>query len=72
VAYLAAAGIGLAAFGALAAVTGLDPFGADPRTVLGFCLWMGGSWLVATRYAIKPFDFERPWSTVGRPTLGLA
>lgn len=72
VAYLAAGGIGLAAFGALATATGLDPFGADPRTALGFSLWMIGSWLVATRFAVKPFDFDRPWPTVGRPTVGLA
>jgi hypothetical protein len=60
VGYLAAAGIAVAGFGALAAVTGLYIFGAQPGTAVGFFVWMIGSWLVATRYALRPFTYARP------------
>jgi len=60
VGYLAAAGIAVAGFGALAAATGLEIVGADLRTALGFFVWMIGSWLVATRYALRPFAYTRP------------
>ena len=60
VGYLAAAGIAVAGFGALAAATGLEILGADRGTALGFFIWMVGSWLVATRYAIRPFTYTRP------------
>ena len=60
VGYLAAAGIAVAGFGALAAVTGLDIFGAVPGTAVGFFVWMIGSWLVATRFALKAFTYTRP------------
>ena len=60
VGYLAAAGIAVAGFGALAAVTGLDIFGARRGTSVGFFVWMIGSWLVATRFALKPFTYTRP------------
>ncbi len=60
VGYLAAAGIAVAGFGALAAVTGLDIFGAQQGTAVGFFIWMIGSWLVATRFALKAFTYTRP------------
>jgi hypothetical protein len=43
VAYLAAAGVAAAAFLALAAATGLAVLGAEPRTAVGFGIWMIGS-----------------------------
>jgi hypothetical protein len=63
VAYLAAAGIGVAAYGLLAVVTDLDAFGATSALPagqatadgVGFSLWMIGSWLVATRFAFAAF-----------------
>lgn len=55
--YLAAAGIAVAAFGALVAATGLAIFGADGPTSIGFFVWMIGSWVVAARFAVKPFSF---------------
>ena len=60
VGYLAAAGIAVAGFGALAAATGLDVFGAGRGTAVGFFIWMIGSWLVATRFALKAFTYSRP------------
>lgn len=60
VGYLAAAGIAVAGFGALAAATGLEIFGSERGTAVGFFLWMIGSWLVATRYALRPFTYTRP------------
>jgi hypothetical protein len=60
VGYLAAAGIAVAGFGALAGATGLEIFGGDRGTVVGFFVWMIGSWLVATRYALRPFTYTRP------------
>ncbi len=60
VGYLAAAGIAVAGFGALAAITGLDIFGARRGTSVGFFVWMIGSWLVATRFALKAFTYTRP------------
>lgn len=60
VAYLAAAGVAAAAFLALAAATGLAVLGAEPRTAVGFGIWMIGSWLVATRFALEPFTYDRP------------
>lgn len=60
VGYLATAGIAAAGFGVLAAATGLEIFGADRGTAVGFFIWMIGWWLVATRYAIRSFDYTRP------------
>jgi hypothetical protein len=60
VGYLAAAGIAVAGFGALAAATGLEILGAERGTGLGFFIWMTGSWLVATRFALKAFTYTRP------------
>lgn len=71
VGYLAAAGIAVAGFGALASATGLSVFGAERATAFGFFAWMIGSWLVATRFAIKPFTFtpqaHRAMARVPRP-----
>jgi hypothetical protein len=60
VGYVAAAGIAVTAFGVLAAATGLDIVGSERGTAVGFFLWMLGSWLVATRFALKPFTYNRP------------
>ena len=79
--YLAAAGIGVAGFGALLAATGLDVPGPERATTVGFLLWMIGSWVVASRFAFKPFTFtpqaHRVMAPVpkpmpdARPTTGL-
>jgi hypothetical protein len=60
VGYLAAAGIAVTGFGVLAAATGLEIFGAQQGTAVGFFVWMIGSWLVATRFALKAFTYTRP------------
>jgi hypothetical protein len=69
VGYLAAAGIAVAAFGALAAATGLEILGAANGTAVGFYIWMIGSWLVATRYALRPFNYARPMPRQARPRV---
>ena len=59
--YLAAIGLGVAAFGGLLLVTGLDPLGRpgaeaalESRVqVLGLLLWLAGSWIVAARFAVR-------------------
>jgi hypothetical protein len=61
--YLAAIGIGLAAYGLLVSLTGLDPFGATSTLPtdqaraegVGLLLWMIGLWTVGTRFAIRGF-----------------
>ena len=61
VGYLAAIGVGAAAYGLLLMLTGLDPFGATSRIPsdrawaegFGLLLWMIGLWLIAARYAFK-------------------
>jgi len=66
--YLAAIGIGVAGYGLLATLTGLDPFGATSSLPvdraraegLGLLVWMIGMWLVAARFAWRAF---RPLST---------
>jgi len=60
VGYLAAAGITAAGTAALLAAVGVEVFGAEASTLLGFGIWMIGSWLLATRFALKPFTYERP------------
>ena len=63
VGYLAAIGIGVAAFGLLATLTGLDPFSGStgqPSGVartqgIGLLVWMIGLWLVSIRYAFRGF-----------------
>lgn len=59
--YLAAIGIGIAAYGLLVTLTGLDPFGATSSLPgdqarsegVGLLLWMIGLWVVAFRYASR-------------------
>jgi hypothetical protein len=66
--YLAAIGIGVAVYGLLATLTGLDPFAATSALPadraradgLGLLVWMIGMWLVAARFAWRAF---RPLST---------
>jgi hypothetical protein len=61
VGYLAAIGIGIAAYGLILTLTGLDPFGATSTLPsarawaegVGLLVWMIGMWLVAARYAFK-------------------
>ena len=72
VGYLGAAGIALAAGTALAAVIGVDLFAGANATVAGFSLWMIAWWYVAIRFAMRPFTFDRPWSSVGVPALRVA
>ena len=56
VAYLAAAGIGASAFSILMiARAGESILGAGDATTVAFFIWMIGSWLVAMRFALKPF-----------------
>lgn len=69
VGYLAAGGIAVAAFGALAAATGLEIVGAGGGTAVGFFIWMIGSWLVATRYALRPFTYARPIPRQAHPVV---
>jgi len=72
VGYLGAAGIALAAGTALAAVIGADVFGGANGTATGFSLWMIAWWYVAIRFAMRPFTFDRPWSSVGVPAMRVA
>ena len=59
--YLAGIGIGVAAYGLLVTLTGLDPFGASSSLPanearaegLGLMVWMIGLWLVAARFAMR-------------------
>ena len=59
--YLAAAGIGVAAYGLLVTMTGLDPFGATSSLPsdqaraegIGLLVWMAGLWALAARSANK-------------------
>jgi hypothetical protein len=56
VAYLAAGGIGVSVFAILMiARAGESIVGASDASAVGFFIWMIGSWLVATRFALKPF-----------------
>jgi hypothetical protein len=61
--YVAAIGIGVAAYGLLVTLTGLDPFGATSSLPadraraegVGLLLWMIGLWTVGARFAIRGF-----------------
>lgn len=56
VAYLAAGGIGAAVFAILLITRASESvLGAADASTVGFLAWMIGSWLVATRFALKPF-----------------
>ncbi|HSL76442.1 MAG TPA: hypothetical protein VK867_05815 [Candidatus Limnocylindrales bacterium] len=71
VGYLATAGVALAGFGALLAATGMSIFAADRATAFGFFVWMIAWWLVAARFALKPFTFtpqaHRVMAPVAKP-----
>ena len=68
VGYLAAIGIGIAAYGLILTLTGMDPFGATSKLPsdrawaegLGLLIWMIGLWLVAARYAFKAIRPIKP------------
>jgi hypothetical protein len=59
--YLAAAGLGVVAYGLLVTLTGLEPFGATSSLPsdqaraegIGLLVWMAGLWLLAARSASK-------------------
>lgn len=61
--YLAAIGIGVAVYGLLVTLTGLDPFGATSSLPdgqaraegVGLLLWMVGLWSVGARFAFRGF-----------------
>jgi hypothetical protein len=61
VGYLAAIGVGVAVYGLILTLTGLDPFGATSSLPadrawaqgLGLLVWMIGLWAVAARFAWK-------------------
>ena len=69
--YLAAIGLGVAAYGLLLTLTGLDPFGATSTLPaaqasaegVGLLLWMSGLWLVAARFAWKGIAADRSTGT---------
>ncbi len=72
VGYLAVAGIAVAVIGALFAVTGVELFAAERRTAVGFFIWMIGAWLVAARFAVRPFTFTphaHRMAAVARPAV---
>ena len=68
VGYLSAMGIGIAAYGLILTLTGMDPFGATSKLPssrawaegLGLLIWMIGLWLVAARYAFKAIRPIKP------------
>ena len=78
--YLAAAGIGIAAYGLILTLTGADPFGAtsslSPGTAwaegLGLLIWMIGLWAVAARSAWKGVRLLRPAIRPSSTAAGLA
>ena len=61
--YLAAIGIGVAAYGLLVTLTGLDPFSATSSLPsdqaraegIGLLVWMIGLWALGARFAIRGF-----------------
>lgn len=56
VAYLAAGGIGASVFAILLITrAGEAILGAGDASSVGYLVWMIGSWLVAARFALKPF-----------------
>lgn len=65
VAYLAAAGIGASVFAILMIARAEQPIlGAGDASAVGYFVWMIGLWVVATRFALKPF---RPMTPAPRP-----
>ena len=71
VAYLAAAGIGASVFAILMiGRAGEAILGASDATAIGFFVWMIGSWIVAARFALKPFrTATAPRGTTASVTL---
>lgn len=75
VGYLAAIGIGVATYGLILTLTGVDPFGATSKLPsarawaegLGLLIWMIGLWLIAARYAFKAFRPVKPNPAAIRP-----
>ena len=75
VGYLAAIGIGIAAYGLILTLTGMDPFEATSKLPsdragaegLGLLIWMIGLWLVAARYALKAIRPVKPNAAAIRP-----
>jgi len=75
VGYLAAIGIGVATYGLILTVTGVDPFGATSKLPsarawaegLGLLIWMIGLWLIAARYAFKAVRPVKPNPAAIRP-----
>lgn len=66
VGYLAAAGIGVAMIVALLTATDLlDAFHVDRGSTIAVAFYLSFWWAVAARYALRPFSFDRPWSSVG-------
>ena len=69
--YLAAIGIGVAAYGLLVTLTGLDPFGATSALPaeqaraqgVGLLVWMIGLWVVAIRSAVRALRPNGPVSS---------
>jgi hypothetical protein len=77
VGYLAAIGSGVAAYGLLLTLTGMDPFGTTSKLPsdrawaegVGLLIWLIGLWLVAARAA---FSGIRPVAPTGRATRAVA
>jgi len=75
VGYLAAIGIGVATYGLILTLTGVDPFGATSKLPsarawaegLGLLIWMIGLWLIAARYAFKAVRPVKPNPAAIRP-----
>ena len=75
VGYVAAIGIGIAAYGLILTLTGMDPFGATSKLPsdrawaegLGLLIWMIGLWLVAARYAFKAIRPIKPNAAAIQP-----
>jgi hypothetical protein len=61
----------MSVFGALVSATGLSIFGADRGTSVGFFVWMITTYVVAARFAFKPFTFapqaHRVMAPVAKP-----
>ena len=80
VGYLSAIGIGIAAYGLLITVTGLDPFGATGNLPsdrardegVGLLIWMIGLWLVGARYAFKGFAMPSATGAAAATTVATA
>ena len=74
VGYLAAIGIGVATYGLLLALTGMDPFGATSKLPsdrawaegVGLLIWLIGLWLVAARYALTGITQVASTTTTSR------